>query len=73
MYHVVATRLAMKNRMDLSLTNSVGSATQVAFLVLPTIILVGFAMDQPMGLVLVPIELIALSTNPPLIVPVPWV
>lgn len=37
--HIVAISVAMKNRMDLSLTISVGSAAQVACMVLPVIML----------------------------------
>ena len=46
--HFVAINVALKNRMDLSLTISVGSAAQVACLVLPIIVLVGLAMGQPL-------------------------
>ena len=68
--HIVAISVAFKNRMDLSLTISVGSAAQVACLVLPIIVLVGFAMGQPLGLVFTPIELVSLAAGLGLMVPV---
>ena len=68
--HIVAITVALKNRMDLSLTVSVGSAAQVASLVLPVIILVGFATGHATGLVFAPIELIALAVGLLLMVPV---
>ena len=68
--HMVAISVALKNRMDLSLTISVGSAAQVACLVLPVIVLVSFAMGQPMGLVFTPVELISFGVGLLLIVPV---
>ena len=68
--HMVAISVAMKNRMDLSLTISVGSAAQVACLVLPTVVLIGFAMGQSVGLVFSPIELISLGAGLLLMVPV---
>jgi Ca2+:H+ antiporter len=68
--HMVAITVALKNRMDLSLTVSVGSAAQVACLVLPIIVLLAFAMGQPLGLVFAPVELIALGAGLLLMVPV---
>ena len=68
--HIVAITVALKNKMDLSLTISVGSAAQVACLVLPLIVLVSFAMGRPMGLIFTPIELIALGVGLLLMVPV---
>ena len=68
--HIVAISMAMKNRMDLSLTISVGSAAQVACMVLPIIMLVGLAMGQSVGLIFTPIELVSLSAGLFLMVPV---
>lgn len=68
--HIVAITVALKNRMDLSLTISVGSATQVACMVLPTVVLIGLAMGQPTAFVFAPIELIAFATGMLLMVPV---
>ena len=68
--HIVAITVALKNKMDLSLTISVGSAAQIACLVLPAMVLVSFAMGQPFGLLFEPLELIALSVGLLLMVPV---
>ena len=68
--HIVAITMAMKNRMDLSLTISVGSAVQVACLVLPSIMLIGMAMGQPTGLLFSPIEIISLAIGLLLMIPV---
>lgn len=70
MDHIVAITVALKNKMDLSLTISVGSAAQVACLVLPIIVLVSYAMGQPMGLIFEPIELVALGLGLAMMVPV---
>ena len=59
--HIVAITVGLKNKMDLSLTISVGSAAQVACLVLPMIVLVGFATGQSEGMIFAPVELIAFA------------
>ena len=68
--HIVAITVALKNRMDLSLTVSVGSAAQVACLVLPTVVLIAFAMGKSAGLVFTPLELASLGIGLVLMVPV---
>ena len=68
--HMVAISVALKNRMDLSLTISVGSAAQVACLVLPAIVLVSYAMGQSAGMVFTAVELIPLGAGLMLMVPV---
>ena len=68
--HIVAISVAMKNKMDLSLTISVGSAAQVACMVLPVIVLASIVMGQPMGLIFTPTEIIALGVGLALMVPV---
>ena len=68
--HIVAITVALKNRMDLSLTISVGSAAQVACMVIPVIVLISLAMGQPLGLIFAPVELIALAAGLFLMVPV---
>ena len=68
--HIVAISVAMKNRMDLSLTISVGSAAQVACLVLPAIVIVSSLMGRSAALVFAPIELVSLAAGLALIVPV---
>ena len=68
--HIVAITVAFKNKMDLSLTISVGSAAQVACLITPVVVLTSFAMGHPMGLVFAPIELISLGLGLALMVAV---
>ena len=68
--HMVAISVALKNRMDLSLTISVGSAAQVACLVIPMLILISFALGRSAALVFTPVELVALAAGVFLMVPV---
>ena len=68
--HIVAITVALKNRMDLSLTISIGSASQIACLVLPVVLLIGHLMGQSSGLVFTPIELVSLGAGLLLMVPV---
>ena len=68
--HIVAITVALKNRMDLSLTSSVGSAAQVACLVIPIIVLVAVFSGQPAGLIFAPVELVAMAVGIFTIVPV---
>lgn len=68
--YIVAITVALKNRMDLSLTISVGSATQVACMILPVVGLIGLVMGQPTAFVFTPIELIAFAAGLVLMVPV---
>lgn len=68
--HIVAISVAMKNRMDLSLTISVGSAAQVACLVLPIVVLIAYAMGHGAGMVFTPVELIVMGAGLLLMVPV---
>jgi Ca2+:H+ antiporter len=48
--HASAVMFAMKNKMDLALGVAIGSSTQIALLVIPLCILVGWAMGQPLDL-----------------------
>ncbi len=68
--HIVAISVAMKNKMDLSLAISIGSAAQVACLVLPVVVLIGYATGNSVGLIFSPIELISLAAGLFLMVPV---
>ena len=68
--HIVAISMALKNRMDLSLTISVGSAAQVACMVLPAIVLLSMFMGQPLGLIFTPVELLPLGVGLLLMIPV---
>lgn len=68
--HIVAISVALKNRMDLSLTISIGSASQIACLVLPAIVIIGYTMGHSSELVFTPIELVSLGAGLLLMVPV---
>jgi Ca2+:H+ antiporter len=68
--HIVAISVAMKNKMDMSITISVGSASQVACLVLPVVVLSSILMGRPLGLLFAPVELLALGMGLLLMIPV---
>ncbi|NEP79393.1 MAG: calcium/proton exchanger [Okeania sp. SIO3B3] len=57
--HATAVTVAMKNKMDLSVSVAVGSSLQIALFVAPVLILVGLLLGQPMDLNFNPFELVA--------------
>lgn len=48
--HAGAVMFAMKGKLDLSLGVAIGSSTQIALLVMPLLVLLGWMMGQPMNL-----------------------
>ena len=48
--HASAIIFAMKNKLDLSMGVAIGSSTQIALMVLPTMVILGWVMDRPMSL-----------------------
>ncbi|ROT35288.1 Calcium/proton exchanger [Sodiomyces alkalinus F11] len=48
--HATACVVAVKDKMDLAIGVAMGSSVQIALLVTPFLVLVGWAMDQPMSL-----------------------
>jgi len=58
--HVSAISTALKNRMDLSLQISIGSATQIAMFVAPFLVLISLLFKTHMSLVFNTFELIAI-------------
>ena len=58
--HLVAVKVAVANKMDLSLGIAVGSGLQIALFVTPLLVFAGILLDQPMTLVFNPFELSAL-------------
>lgn len=48
--HAGAVLFAMKGKLDLSLGVAIGSSTQIALLVMPLLVLLGWMMGQPMNL-----------------------
>lgn len=57
--HATAVTVAMKNKMDLSVSVAVGSSMQIALFVAPVLVIVGWLMGQPMDLDFNPFELVA--------------
>ncbi|KAJ3365489.1 hypothetical protein GGF32_009347 [Allomyces javanicus] len=48
--HVTAVTVAMKNKLDLALGVAIGSSMQIALLVIPILVIIGWAIGQPMTL-----------------------
>jgi len=48
--HLTAVSVAMKNKMDLSIGVAVGSSQQIAMMVVPLLVLLGWIVNQPMTL-----------------------
>jgi Ca2+:H+ antiporter len=61
--HATAVTVAMKNKMDLSVSVAVGSSLQIALFVAPVLVLVGWAIGQPMDLDFNPFELVAVVVS----------
>lgn len=57
--HATAVTVAMKNKMDLSVSVAVGSSLQIALFVAPVLVLVGWIVKKPMDLDFSPFELVA--------------
>jgi Ca2+:H+ antiporter len=58
--HFSAIFVARKNRMDVALQISIGSATQIVLLVAPVLVLLGLLLGQPMNLIFSTLELVAM-------------
>jgi Ca2+:H+ antiporter len=61
--HFSAATVARKNRMDLSLQISIGSAAQIAMLVAPLLVLVSFLIGHPMSLIFDTLEVLAIALS----------
>ncbi|HIK26690.1 MAG: calcium/proton exchanger [Oscillatoriaceae bacterium SKW80] len=59
--HATAITVAMKNKMDLSVSVAVGSSLQIALFVVPVLVLAGLIFHQPMDLDFNPFELVAVA------------
>ncbi|SRR5579883_2174648 len=57
--HATAVTVAMKNKMDLSVSVAMGSSLQIALFVAPVLVLAGWIMGKPMNLDFNPFELVA--------------
>lgn len=54
--HITAIRAASKNKMDLAICVALGSSLQVALLVTPLLVILGWLIDQPMSLCFAPFD-----------------
>lgn len=61
--HSSAIIMAMKNKMDLSITIAVGSGIQIALFVAPLLLFLSYAFGTPMDLVFTPMEIIAVAIS----------
>lgn len=61
--HATAITVAMKNKMDLSVSVVMGSSLQIAFFVAPVLVIAGWFMGQPMDLNFNPFELVAVVVS----------
>ncbi|WP_443029230.1 calcium/proton exchanger [Spirulina sp. CS-785/01] len=59
--HATAVTVAMKNKMDLSMSVAVGSSLQIALFVAPVLVIAGWFLNQPMDLDFNPFELVAVA------------
>ncbi len=59
--HATAVTVAMKNKMDLSVSVAVGSSMQIALFVAPVLVIAGWFIGQPMDLNFNPFELVAVA------------
>lgn len=59
--HATAVTVAMKNKMDLSVSVAVGSSMQIALFVAPVLVIAGWIIGQPMDLNFNPFELVAVA------------
>jgi Ca2+:H+ antiporter len=58
---ITAVRFARADKLDLAISATVGSATQVALVVAPVLVIAGFLMGQPMNLLFSPFEVLAVG------------
>ena len=59
--HATAVTVALKNKMDLSVSVAVGSSLQIALFVAPVLVIAGWLIGQPMDLNFNPFELVAVA------------
>ncbi len=59
--HATAVTVAIKNKMDLSVSVAVGSSMQIALFVGPVLVIIGWFIGQPMDLDFNPFELVAVA------------
>ncbi len=59
--HASAITVAVKNKMDLSVSVAMGSSLQIALFVAPVLVLAGWYLEQPMDLYFGALELVAVA------------
>jgi Ca2+:H+ antiporter len=58
--HLVAVQVAMKNKMELSLSISIGSSLQIALFVTPVLVFVSLLLGNPLQLTFDQFEIVAM-------------
>jgi Ca2+:H+ antiporter len=61
--HATAVTVAVKNKMDLSVSVAVGSSMQIALFVAPVLVIAGWILGKPMDLDFNPFELVAVTVS----------
>jgi Ca2+:H+ antiporter len=61
--HATAVTVAMKNKMDLSVSVALGSSLQIALFVAPVLVITGWVLGRPMDLNFNPFELVAVAVS----------
>jgi len=61
--HATAITVAMKDKMDLSFSVSLGSTMQIALFVAPLLVLAGNVLGQPMNFNFGTVELVAIAVS----------
>jgi Ca2+:H+ antiporter len=61
--HATAVTVAMKDKMDLSVSVALGSSLQIALFVAPVLVITGWIIGQPMDLNFNPFELVAVAVS----------
>lgn len=61
--HATAVTVAMKDKMDLSVSVALGSSLQIALFVAPVLVIAGWLIGQPMDLNFNPFELVAVVVS----------
>jgi len=58
--HVTSVSVAVKGKMDLAIGVAIGSSVQIALLVIPLMVELGWILDKPLTLYFFPFETVAL-------------
>jgi Ca2+:H+ antiporter len=61
--HATAVTVALKDKMDLSMSVAVGSSLQIALFVAPLLVIIGWLIGEPMDLDFNPFELVAVVVS----------